>query len=225
MKVVNLASFFMVVSLAITCSTKADFILTGTQEITVNSTHFNGTLRDTSIAFLESGANIYNNLSAYTYSTMNMSGGHVNSLYSYEYSTLNIAGGDSITGEYPINDLEARQNSVVDMSGGAVGRFSTYDSVKVNISGGSLTYLQACDYSFIALDGQNFVFGNGLTLDGNNILGSGRLSGEWMDGTPFEIYIQLHDPTSTIIAVPEPATFLLFGIGSLFLSKRKKMNL
>lgn len=160
---------------------QCDFILTGNQELTINSYHFNGTLHDTSSAFLVSGGIIGNKLWAHDYSTFDMSNGNINALYAYEYST-------------------------------------------VNISGGSATYLQTFDFSVVTFYGLDFLASGGLNFDGNYILGTGTLSGKWIDGTPWSIYIQNSGSTSTIMAIPEPATILLLGLGAAMIKIKSKMG-
>lgn len=212
-----------VVLLVVTGSTRADFILTGNQELTVNTRHFNGTLHDTSSAFVVSGGIIDNKLWVHDYSTLNMFSGNINSLYAYEHSTVNISGGDMLGGNGPLNDLYANGNSTVNISGGSVGRFIAQESSNVSISGGSITNLQGLDFSVITLVGYDFVTNSeGLTLDGGHILGSGRLSGIWMDGTPWNIYIEGRDPTATILMIPEPATLLLLGLGAVVVRRKRK---
>jgi hypothetical protein len=89
----------------------------------------------------------------------------------------------------------------------------------VNISGGSIESLHARDTSTTNIFGQNFQYGNGLILDGNRVFGTGILSGEWLDGTPWAIDIMENYSTATIL-VPEPASLFLLGLGGLLIRKR-----
>jgi hypothetical protein len=51
------------------------------------------------------------------------------------------------------------------------------------------------------------------------VLGTGILSGEWMDGTPWAVNIYSNEPAATILAVPGPTVIpapgavVLAGIG------------
>jgi hypothetical protein len=90
-----------------------------------------------------------------------------------------------------------------------------------NISGGSVDYLGAFDSSTVIFHGRDFQVAGSLVLDGDRVLGIGLLSGEWMDGTPWSVSILMHDPTATILAIPEPATLFLLGLGAVLLRKRR----
>jgi hypothetical protein len=92
------------------------------------------------------------------------------------------------------------------------------------MSGGSVTRLYTYDSSTVIFNGYDFSLGSGLSwdIDNQTILGTGSLTGMWFDNTSFEIPIMEHDSTSTIIAIPEPATLLLLTIGSLTIIKRKR---
>ena len=52
-------------------------------------------------------------------------------------------------------------------------------------------------------------------------LKEGAESGEWFDGIPWTTNINVHDAGATILAVPEPTTFLLLGLAPLLLRKRR----
>lgn len=168
-----------------------------------------------------STVNIFNawymdDLYAYDLSTVNMYDGRVYSLSAYNSSTINISGG------FAHDYLVAYNSSTVNISGGSLGSLETQDSSTVNISGGSITHLQAGDLSVVTFYGSDFLAGSGLSFNGNRILGNGTLSGKWMDGTPWSIYIQQITPTVTLLVTPEPATLLLFGLGAIITRTRKK---
>jgi hypothetical protein len=140
-------------------------------------------------------------------STVSISGGSMSGLDAYDSSTVNISGGD-IAGGYGGGNLYAYDSSAVDISGGFVRYLYACDSSTVNISGGSITNLNA--YGFygyssptVIFYGQNFRVGSGLAFDGERVLGTGMLSGEWMDGTRWAVNITTNGPTATILAIPE----------------------
>ena len=245
----------VVIFLAATGSTRADFSISGNESFTVNSSHINGYLYETSQAFIVSGGAV-NYLHAYNYSTTNVSSGSVrNYLHAYDYSTTNVSGGSISalkTYNYStanvsdgfLNYLEAYDSSAANVSGGSLSGlyprgFSTvnvsggsvsnmleaYDSSTVNISGGFIGSnngsLWACDYSIVNFSGQNFHYGSGLTIDGLRVLGTGILSGEWFDGTPWATTIGRNDPGAMIMVTPEPATLLLLGLGVVIMRKKR----
>jgi hypothetical protein len=149
-------------------------------------------------------------------SIVNMSGGSMSSLDAYESSTVHIAGGSMYV-------LKVYGSSTADISGGSVySQLDASNSSTVNISGGSVHILDAYHSSTVIFNGYDFVLGNGLSwdIDGKTILGTGILTGKWFDDTSFEIPIGNHYSTATIMAIPEPATLLLLGLGALMLRRR-----
>jgi len=86
---------------------------------------------------------------------------------------------------------------------------------------GGTPILYAAGFSTVTLYGYGFQLGAGLSLDGNRILGTGLLSGEWWNGTPCSVNIYENDPTATIL-IPEPATITLLGLGGLAMLRRRR---
>lgn len=125
-------------------------------------------------------------------------------------------------------EIHANDFSSVYISGGSVGSLLTQDNSSTYISGGTVGDLIACGSSFTVFYGRDFQLGEGLSLDPNEwpsapgyfrILGSGTLSGKWLDDTEWTIPIWQDFPT-TVILIPEPATLFIFGCGMLILRKR-----
>ena len=95
-----------------------------------------------------------------------------------------------------------------------------------DLKGGSINYIKSMQYTnmtgaaphinIYALPGHSWI-------DGNLLKG---VQGQWWDGSPFRIEFINHaefDPAWTNInfIIPEPATLLFIGIGSLLLRRRK----
>jgi hypothetical protein len=155
-------------------------------------------------------------LNAYDFSSVNISGGSVNILITYNSSTVNISSGSlnglgaynssavNISGG-SFNYLGAVDSTDVNISGGSTGSLNAWGVCAVSISGGSLNYLDARNSSVVTFYGQNFRVGGGLAFDGERVLGTGILSGEWMDGTRWATNITYNETTATILAIPESA--------------------
>jgi len=155
-------------------------------------------------------------LAAFHASSVDISGGLVDGLYAYDFSTVDISDGTVS------NNFQARASSTVRITGGAADYLRAYDSSTVDISGGSMPILYAYDTCTVTFHARDFVLDAALSLDGDRVLGTGPLSGEWLDGTPWTVNIMESDSGATIRIVPEPATLSLLTLGGLVMMRRKK---
>jgi hypothetical protein len=165
-------------------------------------------------------------LDAYDSSSVNIRNdwiGNVGLLNAHDSSSVDIIGPG-------MGILNAYDSSSANISeGGYVFQIYAYNSSSVNVFSGGEEYmvfppmvsLYAFDSSTVKLYGQDFQLGAGLSLDGKRILGTGLLSGEWMNGRPWKMNIAGNDPSATIL-VPEPATVALLGIGGLVFLRRRR---
>jgi len=110
----------------------------------------------------------------------------------------------------------------VAISGGLVGALYTRDSSSADISGGWVGELCAFDSSTVTFLARDFQLGDGLSLDGDRLLGTGYLSGEWFDGSLWTTYIGANASGATILALPEPATLSLLALGGLVALRRRR---
>lgn len=118
--------------------------------------------------------------------------------------------------------ITAYGSSSVDISGGSVGSIYAYDSCTMDISGGSISSnLYAYGTSTVTFLARDFHLGNGLSVDGDRVRGTGYLSGEWLDGTRWTVNIG-SSSEATILAIPEPATLWLLALGGLALLHRRR---
>ena len=139
-------------------------------------------LKDTSSATF-SGGNMNGYLVAFGSSSVTISGGKFRNNHSAwikttEYSTMNISDGYV----YKLTPLDS---STVDVTGGLVRQ--------VTATGTSST---------VSFYGYDFSGSVGISFAGDTVLGTGELSGRWLDGTLWTTNINIHDAGSTILAVP-----------------------
>jgi len=159
---------------------------------------------DTCTVNISGGSVSYIDNSVSVNSTVKISGGHVG--FYWAWAPVNISGGQ-------VETLAADGTSVVTMSGGEVNWLYATGTNTVNMSGGQVDNLFAFDTSPLIFNADVLDLGDGLLRSGNQVWGSGVLTGEWYGGQTF----------STIInggasgAVPEPMTMLtaFLGMGSL----------
>ncbi len=202
-----------------------DFTLWNDERLQVGIHHTDGYLFDQSQARIVSGGSVYY-LWAFDSSAAEVSGGSVDYLRGYDSSRAAISGG-SVTWLYAYGSsavevydggayqLRAYDSSGVEVCGGSVDYLRGYDSSRVAISGGSVDYLCAEDSSTTTFHARDFRLGPGLSLDGDRLLGTGILSGEWLAGTRWTTHVTGNTGAATIrtVTVPEPATMALLGFG------------
>ena len=200
---------------------RANFDLTGSQHLDVNVSPDVGNLYDSSTADVVEGGDI-STANLHNASSLAVSGGSVDRLYARDNSSVKVTGG--ITGS-----LFAYQDSSVDITGGKIqGFLHAYPDSSVDITGGELQGpLRAHENSSVTFHGYNFRVTGGLRLEGERVLGTGILIGEWFDDTPWDVHIGYNSSTATVMAIPEPSTLTLAAFGLLGLvayGRRKRLQ-
>ncbi len=121
----------------------------------------------------------------------------------YDLAEYGVHAAEGTVEEFGLGSIYASDSSTVHISGGDVNRrIRASDSSNVDIVGGSVNSIDARDYSKVTLYAYNFSLSGELSwdTDGQKVLGTGRISGKWADGTSFEIDIDRNDTTATIKA-------------------------
>ena len=167
----------------------------------------------------------------YAYDTvkLDISGGLMDYVAANDTTGLNISGG-SMDDVFAYGTTDMSDGAVEDfyaygtanMSGGSVIRFDSRSGSVVEISGGSIINFAAHNNSTTTFDVRDFRLGEGLTLDADRLLGEGRLSCEWFDGTRWTTNIVSNPSGATILIIPEPTTLILLATGALAVLRRRR---
>ena len=148
------------------------------------------------------GGEIVNWVNVFDYSQFNMSGGSIGfELFTYDYSQSTITGGSIAY------DLNAFHNSDIFVLGGSIGdSLNIQNNGRITISG-----------SGFEIDGNPVDYGIYTALDYPLGTLTGTLTSGELINSDFEIY-----DDASIFLVPEPGTFVLLGIGSLWLIRKNQ---
>jgi hypothetical protein len=156
---------------------------------------------DSSTVSIFHGADI-DHVVSYGSSTVTISGGLTNANSAYGTSTWFISGGRIING------LGVYNASTVDISGGSMYYLNAEGCSTVRFSGGQVNELMAWYSSTVTFNAQDFCFGPGLSLDGDRVLGTGILGGEWFDGTSWAVNISRNTMDARILVGPGPVEYV-----------------
>jgi len=166
-------------------------------------------------------------------SVVNMHGGSTPNLWVHDTGSANVFEGwidtvqaldaseTSIKGGY-VDGMAVSRISTVRLFGGIVNSLSTYDDTTVFLSGGNLNYLRVREDSQVTFVAGEFILGDGLWLQDEELMGTGILNGTWYDGTMWKTNILVNEQTGTILLTPEPTSLLLMGLGGLALRRKRR---
>jgi hypothetical protein len=169
---------------------------------------------------------------AYNQSTFNVGGGTIYTLNSYNSSNVNVFGGQvnhltaydtgtvDVWNNGIVGVMRARNSGVVNVGGGILGLISASNFGTVNLLGGVVDdYLAASDSGIINVYGHNLA-----KVPSGGHYGFGFVSGEWTDGTGFNIDLSGPDTYSRVVLyeIPEPATVLLIAMGSIICLRKRR---
>ncbi len=166
------------------------------------------------------GGTLYNYLDIFDDSTVYMSDGELlASIHANGYVTTHNASLFTLAGGSIADDLHVGDNSQAIVSGGDIGEdISVTSDGQVLWSGGTVVGdLKVYHNAELTIAGADF------TIDGTPV-GYGRYTAlDYATGTlmggPVNNYFQIRDDAA-IILIPEPATLLLLGLGSLALLRK-----
>ena len=142
--------------------------------------------------------------------SINFSGGSVAGHFCvYDSTTIDFSGGVSS------HILGAYDTSTVNITGGIMDELRAWGYGTLNLHTGSIAYLDARDDGVINIYGKNLT----MTSTGGSY-GYGWVSGFWANDVSFTIDFNNAEAHTHVNMIPEPATFLLLGLGGLLLRKR-----
>ena len=237
-------SALLILSAPLSGVSRADQInLSGNQQMTMPSypgKSMRFFLTDQSQLFCVGGGGPEVGVFPYGNSILNMSGGIIDGINSSGNATVNMYGGNNY-------DMYITGNSTANISGGFIENLlGVYNTSTANISGGVIEFLTAQDTSIVNISGgffehdgsvsayggtvifygKDFQLGQSLSLSGEQVLGTGTLSGEWADGTPWSVNIAGNAGGADIVLseIPEPATMGLLAVGLAALMARRRAS-
>lgn len=128
------------VSINLASESRADFILWNDEQLTVSTSHSNGTLYDNSTVRVVSDGYVSTLCTFNNSNVQVMSNGYVNTLYAHDSCSIDIPGN--------VYHLCAQDSCSIDITG-SIYQFAAYNSCIINVSGGWLRCSQYIYHSSI----------------------------------------------------------------------------
>jgi hypothetical protein len=222
---------FAILLLLPVCAQATDITFTSDGTIQAGDEWMNAYIYDTPpehTTVTMTGGSVLDHMGVRNASTLNMSGGNVGGMGASEFATVNISGGSigalsiynnataTISQNADIYVATALWSGIINMNGGIITTLNAMENSTLNLRGGSITDDLNAN-SFLATIN---VFGYNLAKTNiGGTYGVGQITGFWQDDLPFTINLSGSDTYSRVNLIPEPTTFLLFGIGTFLLRK------
>jgi len=126
----------------------------------------------------------------------------------------------NISGNASVGMATSGGSGIFNIYGGTIDQLTANGNSVVNLMGGTYaTYIGA------ELSTRINVFGYDLAkTNTGGTYGYGQITGFWQDGSSFTINLAGSGAYLVTNLIPEPTTFLLFGIGTFLLRQSKLLN-
>ena len=156
---------------------------------------------------------VYGELEIYNDVTLDIFGGDIYQLYTFDTTLTNFYDGT-------IDYLWSRENSIVSIYDGVINMLGLRENSIVNLYGGHVATFTAHPSEFAILK----LYAYDVTYHTSG----GYWNDGWIEGKyilydqPFRFDIYGDDSFSHVNIVPEPATMMLLGLGSLLVIRKRK---
>lgn len=174
----------------------------------INSQHPWLTANGSTHTLILSGGNV-SFADGFDTSSVDISGGHVAHMYLNDSALVRLTSGD-------ISHLTLNDTTLATVSGGEVSHLTANTAARVTVAGGVISSLNVYGNSTAAILGAPtfswLVVEQTSHVDiyvANAVFSNGRLSGTWLDGTPFDFGVRIGSsgaPSTSAAALPPNIT-------------------
>jgi hypothetical protein len=152
----------------------------------------------------------------YDTSSVDIGGGHVSHMFLNDSALVRLTSGD-------ISHLTLNDSTVATVAGGEVSHMTLTTAARGTVAGGVITWLNVAGNSTAAILGAPTL--SWLVVDQTShvdvyvtdaVFSNGRLSGTWLDGTPFNFGIRIGSPgTPSTSAAELPSNITIHSTASV----------
>lgn len=172
-----------------------DFILAGSDSLTVTSQYEQGFMSGSSSVDIQPGGEV-GQLFADGDCTVEIAGGSVGDMSAYGTAEVVLSSGSVVS-------LVAGGSSKINVFGGVVTAYlGGFDNSEITFTGGVVPYYDAGGASLTTFHGYGWSASDGMSIVRDEVVGTGTLSGYWADGTSWSTPIWKAD-TATIRLVSD----------------------